>query len=80
MDLTLERIYGWREMSTAIARSVLKEVHLRCTKSVQFTFDDSIYLQYVGIEWDQFLLGAVLAGIVMFGLETKVVSTISNHI
>ena len=49
MDLTLERIYGWREMSTAIVRSVLKELHLSCTKSVQFTFDDSIYLQYVGV-------------------------------
>ena len=49
-----------------------------CTKNVHFTFNDYAYSQNDGVAMGS-TLGPVLAGIIMFVLETKVVPAISNY-
>ena len=72
------RIFDRKEINTTIA-SFLKEQLLLCTKFVHFTFEDCVYLQNNEVAMGS-PLSPILAGIIMFELETKVVPRISNYI
>ena len=78
-DLTLERIYKWKGISTSITRSGMKELVLLYTKNVNFTFDDCAYLQNDVVAVG-FPLGPVWAGIIMDTWKLKFVPRIRNYI
>ena len=43
IEITLERIYDWKEINTDIPKTMTKEMLLLCIKDVQFLFEDEIY-------------------------------------
>ena len=79
IDITLERVYDGREISTQITRPKLKELLTLCTKNVHFTFDNQVYHQNDGVAMGS-PLRTVLAGIFMVELETRIISTLGNMI
>ena len=68
IDLVLKRIYENHQISTSIIRNEMREILLLCTKNVQFTFIDVVYLQTAGVAIGS-PLGPVLAGIFVVNLE-----------
>ena len=40
IEITLERIYGQKEINTDIPKTIMKEMQLLCTKNVHFLFED----------------------------------------
>ena len=68
IDLVLKRIYENHQISTSIIRNEMREILLLCTKNLQFTFIDVVYLQTAGVAIGS-PLGPVLAGIFVVNLE-----------
>ena len=57
----------------------MREILLLCTKNEHFTFSDVVYLQIDGVAMDS-LLGPVLAGVFMVGLERSLVHLLTAEI
>ena len=59
IDIVLKRIYDKHEITTNIGRKEMKDLITLCTKNVLFTFNNEIYQQRDGQQWqllqDQFL-------------------------
>ena len=68
IDLVLKRIYENHQISRSIIRNEMREILLLCTKNVQFTFIDVVYIQTAGVAIGS-PLGPVLAGIFVVNLE-----------
>ena len=45
IDLILKRIYDQRGLETKISREEMKDLLLRCTKNVHFSYDNKFYSQ-----------------------------------
>ena len=77
IDVTLKRVYEQEEVITNIPRDNMKELLLLCTKSVHFSYNNSIYRQTDGVAMGS-PLGPVLAGIFMTHLEKTLIPKM-NH-
>ena len=78
IEIILKRIYNRSEIQTNISRAEMKELLLLCTKSVHFSYNDSIYVQSDGVAMGS-PLGPVLANIFMVELEREVLPTLAEH-
>ena len=56
----------------------MKELLRLCTKSVHFSYNDSIYIQSNGVAMGS-QLGPILANIFMVELEREVLPTLAKH-
>ena len=70
INIALDRIYYPKEIETSISKNDMR--NLLCTKNVHFCFGGEIYQQNDGVAMGS-PLGPVLAGILMAGLETKII-------
>ena len=70
INVALDRIYHRKEIETSISKNDMR--NLLCTKNVHFCFGGEIYQQNDGVAMGS-PLGPVLAGILMAGLETKII-------
>ena len=70
INVALDRIYHRKEIETSISKNDMR--NLLCTKYVHFCFGGEIYQQNDGVAMGS-PLGPVLAGILMAGLETKII-------
>ena len=77
IEITLERAYDRKEVSTDIPKTITKEMLLLCTKDVHFFFEDEIYQQTVGVAMVS-PLGPIIGGIFMVEIETTIVPTLGN--
>ena len=46
---TINIIYDQRELETKISRKEMKDLLLRCTKNVHFSYDNKLYSQMDGV-------------------------------
>ena len=79
IDITLERIYGRKEINTQTTRPEMKKLLTLCTKNVQFTFDNQVYQQNDGLAMGS-PSGPVLTGIFMVELENWIIPTLGNTV
>ena len=77
IEITLERIYGPKEINTDIPKPIVKEMLLLCTKDVHFLFENEIYQQTDGVAMGS-PSGPILAGIFMVELEKTIVPIVKN--
>ena len=49
INILLKRIYDQRELVTKISRKEMKDLLLRCTKNVHFSYDNKLYSQTDGV-------------------------------
>ena len=68
IDLVLKRIYDDKDIQTNISRTEMKKLLLLCTKKVQFSFQNEIYVQRDDVAMGS-RLGPVLAGVFTVHLE-----------
>ena len=75
--IILRRIYEKKEIITDIPRCEIRELLYLCTKNVQFTFNNKIYIQNDGVAMGS-PLGLVLANIFTVELETALIPNFSS--
>ena len=78
IKIILRRIYDHSEIQTNISWAEMKELLRLCTKSVHFSYNDSIYIQSNGVAMGS-QLGPILANIFMVELEREVLPTLAKH-
>ena len=49
IDIALERIYLRNEIETILPKNEIKNLLILCTRNVQFTFNNEIYMQDDGV-------------------------------
>ena len=74
IEIILRRVYIDQEINTNIPKKEMKELLLLCTKSVQFIFNDEIYIQAIGSP-----LGPVLANIFMVELKKILIPQVGQR-
>ena len=79
ISITLNRIYNNREINTDISLSEIKEPLYLCTKNVNFSFDNNIYIQNDGVAMRS-PLSSILANISMVELERSVIPGLTNRL
>ena len=64
IDFILKKVYDKKKIQTNIPKRLLKESLYLCTKQLQFTFNNNIYIQCDGVAMG-YPLGPLLANIFM---------------
>ena len=64
IDFILKKVYDEKKIQTNIPKRLLKESLYLCTKQLQFTFNNNIYIQCDGVAMG-YPLGPLLANIFM---------------
>ena len=79
IDIILDCVYNCKEMSTILTKNETKKLLTLCTKNVQFTLNNEIYVQNNGVAMGS-SLGPILANIFMMKIENKLVPRLHQHV
>ena len=79
IDITLDRHYNRKEISTVLTKNEMKKLLIFCTKNVHFTLNNEIYVQNDGATIES-PLGPILANVLMVELENTLVPTLHQHV
>ena len=79
IDITLDRNYNRKEISTVLTKNEIKKLLIFCTKNVHFTLNNEIYVQNDGATIES-PLGPILANVLMVELENTLVPTLHQHV
>ena len=77
IEITLERIYERKEISTSISKKEMKQLLTLFTKNVHFTYSNTVYQQNDGVAMGS-SLGPVLFKKFMIELENSLVPTLNE--
>ena len=79
IKLVLKRIYENYEVSTNTTKQEMKEIHILCTKNVDFTFNEEVYKQTDRVAMG-LPLGPVLADIFMVELDNNISPVLQENL
>ena len=77
INIILRRIYEMKKIITDIPKCTIRELLYVCTKKVNFTFKNKIYIKNVGVAIGP-PLDPVLANVFMIKLETALIPNLSS--
>ena len=72
IDVILDCVYNRKEISTILTKSEMKKLLTLCTKNVQFTLNNEIYVQNDRVAMRS-PLGPILANVFMLELENTLI-------
>ena len=72
IDLALQNIYGYNKSGTCIKEKDTKDLFTLCNKNVLFIFDNTIYIQEVGLPMESSLRPVLV--------ETKLKQTVISKL
>ena len=79
IDIIVKRIYEKHEITTVFRKHEMKKLLTICSKNVDFSFNNDIYIQIDGVAMGS-PLGPVLANIFMVELESVSVSKLNDYV
>ena len=79
IDIIVKRIYEKHEITTVFRKHEMKKLLTICSKNVDFSFNNDIYIQIDGVAMGS-PLGPVLANVFMVELESLLVPKLNDHV
>ena len=79
IDITIGRIYEFKEIDTRITKNQIRELILLCTKNVHFTFNGETFTEVDGVAMGS-PLAPILAGIFIVELERNLIQILKDHL
>ena len=79
IDITLECAYNHKEISTVLTKNEMKKLLTLCTKNINLTLNNEIYVQNDRVAMGS-PLGRILANVFMMELENTLVPRLHQHV